>query len=146
MSWRSRWLTLQIFVLLPLIVVILKLIGFKPLYGLLAILAPIPSGANVWRSSNSLTDALLVGRLVVKVANNLPYTAVCLPRSLVLWWVLRRKGIGSTLRIGVRKVSNRFEAHAWVEFDGVVINDSPNIQKSFAPFDSSIFTSLESPG
>ena len=142
--WHSRWLSLQIFILLPLVSVMLRLIGFRRSYGVLAKSAPAPSRADDWKILQPLTDALLVALLVERVANNAPYTAVCLSRSLVLWWLLRRQGIVSTLRIGVRNDSCRFEAHAWVEYDGFVLNDTPTIQDSFAPFDASILASLES--
>ena len=50
-------------------------------------------------------------------ARNLFFHTNCLEQSLVLWWLLRRRGIAADLRIGARKDSDRFEAHAWVEFD-----------------------------
>ena len=45
----------------------------------------------------------------------------CLPRSLAVYWVLRRRGLPSELVMGVKK--NPFGAHAWVEVDGDVISD-----------------------
>ncbi len=45
----------------------------------------------------------------------------CLPRSLAVYWVLRRRGLPSELVMGVKK--DPFGAHAWVEVDGDVISD-----------------------
>ncbi|HEY2646332.1 MAG TPA: lasso peptide biosynthesis B2 protein, partial [Candidatus Acidoferrales bacterium] len=50
-------------------------------------------------------------------------TPNCLERSMTLWWMLRRDGIRGELHIGARKESGRFEAHAWVELNGQVLND-----------------------
>jgi hypothetical protein len=55
----------------------------------------------------------------------------CLHRSLTLWWLLRRQGVASELRIGVRKEQGRFEAHAWVERAGVALNDRADIGQDF---------------
>jgi len=66
------------------------------------------------------------------------YRPNCLGQSLVLWWLLRQEGIASELRIGVRKQARRFQAHAWVERSGVVLNDSDEVHKHYAPFDRSI--------
>src|ERR1700722_17919472 len=52
-------------------------------------------------------------------------TPNCLERSLTLWWLLRREDIEAELHIGARKSDSRFEAHAWIELRGAVLNDSP---------------------
>jgi hypothetical protein len=61
--------------------------------------------------------------------------ATCLRRSLVLWYLLRKEGIESELRFGVRKVSDEIIGHAWVEIDGSVINDDVRYIKQFTPMD-----------
>jgi Transglutaminase-like superfamily len=55
--------------------------------------------------------------------------AVCLQRSFVATWMLRRHGFAASLVIGYRAVP--FESHAWVEIDGRVVNDRPQYQKYF---------------
>jgi hypothetical protein len=79
-----------------------------------------------------------MARLVDAAARRGPYSATCLPRSLTLWWLLRRRGIDSYLRIGVRKAAGRIEAHAWVELRGLVLNDQGDVSQRFAPFDRPI--------
>lgn len=58
----------------------------------------------------------------------------CLSKSLVLWHLLRRKGVAANLRVGGRKEDRQFAAHAWVELDGVVINDPDGLRQDFVPF------------
>lgn len=55
--------------------------------------------------------------------------AWCLQRSAVGVLLLRWRGIPAELVIGVRKVP--FYAHAWIELDGLVLNDSPEVQRTF---------------
>ena len=62
--------------------------------------------------------------------------ASCLEESLTLWWLLARQGIASDLRIGVRKESAVFEAHAWVERDGVALNEPEARHTHYAAFES----------
>jgi Transglutaminase-like superfamily len=55
-----------------------------------------------------------------------PYVphATCLTQALALHILLRREGLQSSIRIGVSKDADHFEAHAWVESHGrVVIGD-----------------------
>lgn len=51
----------------------------------------------------------------------------CLQRSAVTTRLMRRHGIPARLIIGYRAVP--FMAHAWVELDGRVLNDSPEFPK-----------------
>ncbi|MBD1855910.1 MULTISPECIES: lasso peptide biosynthesis B2 protein [Leptolyngbya] len=70
--------------------------------------------------------------------------ANCLKRSLVLWYLLRCQGIASELRIGVRREQGEFQAHAWVECQGKILNDIPDVHQSFAAFDSTLMHKLSS--
>lgn len=51
----------------------------------------------------------------------------CLSRALALLWMLKRKGISASLRIGVRKVGDTLKAHAWLQNDDLSIEKSSDI-------------------
>jgi Transglutaminase-like superfamily len=61
--------------------------------------------------------SLLLGRAVMRVLGLMPADSRCLMRSLVLVGMLARRGVYSTVVIGVQ-ADPRFAAHAWVEVDG----------------------------
>ena len=63
-----------------------------------------------------------------------PLRTTCLTRSLLLGWLLRRRGVTSELRIGVRLTQGMLDAHAWVECEGVPVNDRPDVKAQFAAF------------
>ena len=44
----------------------------------------------------------------------------------------------SELRIGVQCQGEKFQAHAWVEYEGYPLNDSADVRKRFATFESAI--------
>ncbi|HSI52903.1 MAG: lasso peptide biosynthesis B2 protein [Ramlibacter sp.] len=79
-----------------------------------------------------------LARLVNTAARHVPFGANCLTRSLLLLWLLRRRGIAGDLRIGVRLEQGVLHAHAWVECDGVPVNDNPDVGRDFASFDQPI--------
>lgn len=58
-----------------------------------------------------------LGRAVTRTLRLVPADSRCLMRSLVLTGLLARRGIDSSLVIGVRP-EGEFGAHAWVEHDG----------------------------
>jgi hypothetical protein len=64
----------------------------------------------------------------------------CLEESIVLWYLLGRQEIESALRIGIRKDDGKFGAHAWVERDGVALNQPDAHHEHYAAFDAE-FTS-----
>lgn len=51
----------------------------------------------------------------------------CLSQSLVMRLLLKRKGIYTDLKIGITQVNGKFDAHAWLEKGGVLINDHPSV-------------------
>lgn len=56
------------------------------------------------------------GNATVRVLEALPTDSRCLLRSLTLMTVLSRRGVSSTVVIGVR-TEDGFAAHAWIERD-----------------------------
>jgi hypothetical protein len=57
--------------------------------------------------------------------------ATCLRQALFLHWLLRRQGLLPVLRLGVRKTDGVFDAHAWVELDGVPLGQSELLHTAF---------------
>jgi hypothetical protein len=78
-----------------------------------------------------------LSELVNRAAHHHPLPASCLTRSLLLAWLLRRRGWGSELRIGVRLNDGSLDAHAWLECDGIPVNDRADIAGDFRPFEES---------
>jgi len=66
----------------------------------------------------------------------LQYT--CLEESLTLWYLLRKQGIAASLRIGVRKENEKFEAHAWVEHRGEALNQDEAMHRHYAAFEQDL--------
>jgi uncharacterized lipoprotein YmbA len=56
----------------------------------------------------------------------------CLVRSLTLWAMLLRRGLSPDLRVGFRKRDGQIQGHAWVEFEGVPINETEAEAATFA--------------
>jgi hypothetical protein len=75
-----------------------------------------------------------VSTLVDRVAEALPGRQNCLIRSLTLAWLLRDSGLQPLLRLGVRRDDGVLLFHAWIELDGRVVNDLPDIGDRFATF------------
>jgi Transglutaminase-like superfamily len=73
-------------------------------------------------------------RMVRAAEHYAPGRATCLEESLLLWYLLRSQDISATVRIGVRKEGTKFEAHAWVEREGVALNQRDEQHRHYAPF------------
>jgi len=80
-----------------------------------------------------------IAKMGEAVARLLPFEPTCLEKSLAIWWLLRRHRIPADLRIGVRKdAAGNFEAHAWVEVDGVVQGEWGEDSTRFVPLEGEI--------
>ena len=62
-----------------------------------------------------------------------PKQVLCLQRSAVTTCLLRRYGIPATMVIAAKQMP--FQAHAWVEADGRVVNDKPYVPEIYAVLD-----------
>jgi len=61
------------------------------------------------------------GATVVQAAAGSPYGAVCLPQGATAKLRLARRGITSTLYLGVRRGKSDIEAHAWLRAGGAIV-------------------------
>lgn len=111
----------------------LRLTGFPRWKRMLQWVAPCKTAATSENNSQSTVADVL--RMAGAAARNLFFSTNCLEQSLVLWWLLRRRGIAADLRIGARKDDQRFEAHAWVEFRGMALNSGGEDHLHFTPFE-----------
>ncbi len=114
--------------LLPIFWIALRVLGLPRLQAWLD--RPLLAG----RPSPLREELARIGTLVNIAGNHAPGPSTCLTRSLLLGWLLRRRGACGELRIGVRLNRGDFEAHAWVEYEGRPINDADDIALRFAPF------------
>jgi hypothetical protein len=58
-----------------------------------------------------------------------PKKAMCLQHSAVVTWLLRRSGVPAEMVLAACDYLP--EAHAWVEVDGEVVNDSARVKESY---------------
>ena len=139
-SWERR-VVARALVLLPLMALRLRLLGLRR-----ARLAAAPQSRPIPAAhADSTVRAERIARLVDIVAREGPWSASCLPASLTLQRLLLEAGIESEMRLGVRKVAGRLDAHAWVECDGVALSGAARLHESFAPFNAPLTSAAGAP-
>ena len=135
---EDRALILRAMLLLPLTEFGLRVFGFRRWKGWIE---RVTVQTRPQQAADPASQSEIAGRAVRAVrAVELhgPAGSNCLERSMTLWWLLRRQGIGGELHIGARKNGLRLEAHAWVELSGQVLNDSAEVHNHYARFDAPI--------
>lgn len=112
---------------LALVHVLLKTIGLRRVLRHIA--------ATTSPSGTAFPSATMPARLAVAVGRArawYPLRAACLERSVCLLWLIRLAGSDATLRIGVQPFP--VSAHAWIECDGRILNDSEEHVALFKAF------------
>ena len=56
----------------------------------------------------------------------------CLHRAVAGWFMLRKRSIGSQLRLGAKIVDNGIAAHAWLECEGRVVTGAETLDEHVA--------------
>ena len=115
--------------LLPAVRLLLRLRGLQATASWLAIRSDVASRPPDTDRCSSVAKA------VSMVSNRRLIGATCLPRSLTTWFLLRRRGIDAVVVLGA-DVSNTdgLPAHAWVEVEGVPLNEAADIRERFGSF------------
>jgi hypothetical protein len=97
--------------------------------GMLGLTPPadaLPAKATAKPGEAERRAALDVGWAVTRSAAYLPFPARCLAQALTARAMLRRRGVGSIMHVGVaRPDETAFEAHAWLEAAGVEVTGYP---------------------
>lgn len=89
-------------------------------------------------SNRAREKALLTARMVRAAARHGFGNPSCLEESLVLLRLLNVQRIAAQLRIGVKKNAPEFEAHAWVECEGLALNETEALHDHYAPFEAEL--------
>jgi hypothetical protein len=144
---ESRALFLRGVVLILLVSISLRLRGFRATQGTLRrrLRAAVNSASSKSAPLRASDDVARIVRMMQAAARHSFASPNCLEVSLVLWYLLKRQGIPSDIRIGTRKIDYRLEAHAWVERNGVALNEFDQAHLHYAPFDAA-FSSLADTG
>jgi hypothetical protein len=77
-----------------------------------------------------------VGQRVSAVAALSPFRALCLEQSFALCYLLRRRSVAARLRLGVQAYP--FAAHAWVEYEGLPLNELGEVLEAIVPLQDAL--------
>ncbi len=132
----ARKLFLRAMVLLPLVTLSLRWRGFQATKTTLQKFLPKTIADK--NADTPRERAALTARMVQAADRYGSFHPSCLAKSLTLWWLLGRQRIRSGLRIGVRRKEQAFEAHAWVECEGVALNEPEERHHHYSAFDEAL--------
>lgn len=120
---RRDWLAVRAFMLLLSVDLKLKTRGFRRLHSSVKT-CPVarrhPEAETIARTRAAVDKACIW----------YPKRALCLQRSAVLTFLLRRAGVNARMILAARRIP--LKMHAWVEVDGVVVNDEATVQDYYS--------------
>jgi hypothetical protein len=124
----QRRVLVEATLLLPLVAAALRLAGLRATRRLLERYAGGPG-------TQTPMEPAVVARMVSVAARHGLVRPHCLPSALTLEALLRRRGWAPELRLGVRKHEGGFEAHAWIEHEGIALMEPFRRHAGFIPFE-----------
>ena len=105
-------------------------------YDILSALRPfktLHSTVRRWRVANKPVGPDTIGRVCTAVNYGCvwyPKEALCLQRSFVTTYLLRKSGVPAQMILGAQKLP--FKAHAWVEVNGRAVNERLDVQAIYS--------------
>jgi hypothetical protein len=134
----ERGLLWKSVILLPLIHTALSFWGFPRFYQFLENRVPLRKNGSLKNESEIIIQAHQIAKMVSIAARYGLVRATCLRRSLLIWYYLRCRGITSSIIFGVRKISGKLDAHAWVEINGIVVSERDDTHIQYHPMGSAM--------
>jgi hypothetical protein len=129
LSGEQRRIVVMSLALLPPLQLMLRARGLKRTAAFLAARSDRSAGVS------DISTARLMAEAVGLVAGRKMVGALCLGRSLLLWFLLRRRGMDAELVIGAdAPVDDAWEAHAWVELESQPVNDVADVRERYGSF------------
>lgn len=128
LPWAARGLLLEALLALMAARLAMALLPFRRIAAWL--------GSTEAESAAEVPEAVVahatqVGWAVRAIAPWVPWDSRCLAQALAGTWMLRRRGIETTLYLGVRKESGKdFSAHAWLRCGSRIVTGAAG-HKSF---------------
>jgi hypothetical protein len=80
--------------------------------------AVAPDGSGPPPAKNRGSEGARIGAMLERVAPRTWWRSMCLEKALAGRWMLRRRGIPSTMYVGMAKRGGNFIAHAWLVGEG----------------------------
>ena len=128
----ERWIVVQSVAGLVIARIGLRVAGFGVWKKVVTWLSSANAESREVEDTRSFASS--IARTQAAAERHLFFRPSCLEHALVLWYLLRRHGVAALIRIGGRKEQGVFEAHAWVEVDGLPIGDADGAHRGFVPF------------
>ncbi|MHB8753385.1 MAG: lasso peptide biosynthesis B2 protein [Candidatus Acidiferrales bacterium] len=119
---------------LPVAIVSLRMFNFRSVQQSLERRQADATGMDARNDETVCAEVQTASRMVDAASRHGLVRGNCLSKSITLWWLLRRRGIPVRLRLGARRTVDQFEAHAWVEMNGRVVNDSEDVRTKYSLF------------
>jgi hypothetical protein len=119
LPWADRWLLAQVFVMLGLARLTLRVLPFRRLA---QHLGPLHEETPAEAPPDHLAQARRVALAIARVSSYTPWESNCFPQALTAKFWLRRRAIPTTLYLGVALNKTEadgsphaaMEAHAWL--------------------------------
>lgn len=119
LPFREKILLTRFVFCLPWISFSIRFFGYLPTRHFLSRL--VRKTALREASAAEMAEAQRSAELLLIAGRHGLISATCLRQSVLLEYWLKRRGLAAEIRIGVRKEQDLFDAHAWVELNGIAL-------------------------
>lgn len=118
--------TLYLQLMIPITEILIRLLGIQRTMKALCGSTPLMASND----NDNIKQAKRALQSLIVVVERSYWKGNCLSRSIALHGLLQKKGISSTLCIGVR-TRPKFKAHAWVEHKEIPLNAGPKVRQNY---------------
>ena len=121
--WQDQWLFMEAYALLGLARLVINIVKFDRLVSKLGT-PRLESPARV--PGSQLREAKRIAWAIQTASRFTPWKSNCFPQAIAAKFLLRQRGIASTLYLGAAfKARTEMEAHAWLRCGPLYVTGGP---------------------
>lgn len=125
LPFKIKFLALEVFLELNLACLQLKTQEFKKLAKTLG----ESESESPQNESPIANEIKLLKRLILRIAELLPWKCVCFPQAIAGQRILNKKRLTSTLYLGLKKEDGEMKAHAWLRHQQYIVTGDNGIEE-----------------
>ena len=130
LTFKDKIKTLVYSITFHLFILTFRIFGYKKTRKIIdKIISSINNNKNINKKFIE-NESKIIGHAV----GNSLFNSACLEKSLFTYLILGIYGIKTELKFGVNNSTDDFSAHAWVEYNGMIVNDLPEVIGRISPF------------
>ena len=129
LSFSDKCLSLEAYILLGIARIAVLVLPFRWVASSIGKQIRIDEAIDNENIMLPISEIRRIGRAIRRAGRYTPWNSNCLAKAIAGQYMLHRRQISNSLYFGMHKVNGKFEAHAWLRSNGMVLTGGSDLDR-----------------